>query len=213
MTLASKYAETKIMALLIGSGISLIVILFPPLEIIENSNLTARMFADLLLFVYAILFGYGLERQLFLKTKSPGHSSLYSEVYSIIQSFNLPTKGLIFALVVPSALLLYWNNPPVFDATVSNLGLRYASDTSYLVAAILAGLSVSFIPRKFRVLLLYLAFMSVGMMGSMMLVWQPGFYTAYSPSQNTSMNTFLMLFGAVGAIATSSWLLKIMDVL
>ena len=82
-----------------------------------------------------------------------------------------------------------------------------------MVADILAGLSLIYVPRKFRVLLLYFAFMSVGMMGSMMLVWSPGFYTVYSPSQNTDMNTFMMMFGAFGIIGTSSYLLKVMDVI
>lgn len=213
MTFTSRNAEAKITALLIGCGVSIFVILFPPLEIIENSNLTARMIEDTLLFVYAILFGYGLEKGLFLKKKSQASSGIYREIYSIVEGINLPTRGLIFALVIPSVLLLYWNFPPVFDSTVGNIMLRYISEISYLGAAILAGLSITFIPRKFRVLLLYLAFMSVGMMGSMMLTWQPGFYTAYSPSQNVTMNSFLMIFGAIGAIATSSWLLKIMDVL
>jgi hypothetical protein len=213
MISASRITETRINFLLIGCGISIFVILFPPLEIIENSNLTARMVEDLVLFIYAILLGYGLERQLCLKMKTGVHSFIYGKIYSIIQTINLPSKGLIFALILPAAVLLYWNYPPVLDSTVGNIFLRYACDLSYVISAILAGVAITFIPRKFRVMLLYLAFMSAGMMGSMMLTWQPGFYTAYSPSQNLAMNTFLMLFGAVGAIATSSWLLKVMDVL
>jgi Protein of unknown function (DUF1404) len=213
LTFLARNAETRITILIIASSISLLVILFPPIEIIENSNLTVRMIEDVLLFVYAGILGYALERRIYLRAKDAYSSTIYQEIYSMIESISVPTRGLLFALLVPSLLVLYWNYPPVFDSTVGNIFLRYQSELSYLAAAILAGASIAFVPQKFRVLLLYLAFMTTGMMGSMMLTWQPGFYTAYSPSQNLAMNTFLMLFGALGAIATSSWLLKIMDVL
>ena len=195
-----------------GSAVSIAVILFPPLDIIENTNLTVRMIEDILLFIYAILFGYALERYASIKFSSVV-SGVSRRVYYSIKRINESTKGLIFVLLIPSIFAIYWNYPPIFDATAGNIFLRYTSDLSYLVAAILAGLSLIYVPRKFRVLLLYFAFMSVGMMGSMMLVWSPGFYTVYSPSQNTDMNTFMMMFGAFGIIGTSSYLLKVMDVI
>ena len=116
------------------------------------------------------------------------------------------------SLSLYSILLAYWNFPRIFDATAQNILLRYTSDLSYLGVAILAGLALVHVPKKFRVLLLYFAFMSVGMMGSMMLVWTPGFYTVYSSVQNSDMNTFMMMFGAFGIIGTSSYLLKVMDI-
>ena len=212
MTLAIKYEERRTTLLMFGSAISIAVILFPPLDIIENTNLTVRMIEEILLFVYAILFGYALERHASRKFTSIA-SGISSKAYQTIKKINESTKGLIFALLVPSIFATYWSYPPIFDATAGNIFLRYASDLSYLVAAILAGISLIYVPRKFRVLLLYFAFMCVGMMGSMMLVWSPGFYTVYSPSQNTDMNTFMMMFGAFGIIGSSSYLLKVMDLL
>jgi Protein of unknown function (DUF1404) len=213
MALSSTYLQTKISLLLIGSAVSIAVILFPPLDIIENSNLTVRMIEDILLFVYAILFGYGVERYVSTKANSQHNIGSTSGVHSVITRINRWSKGLIFAMLIPATLLIYWNFPANFDLTAGNIFIRYASDISYLVAAILAGTAITYVPRKFKVLLLYFAFMAVGMMGSMMLVWQPGFYTAYSPGQNTTMNTFMMLFGAFGVVGMSTWLLKVMDVI
>ena len=58
--------------------------------------------------------------------------------------------------------------------------------------------------KKFKAGLVSLGFMQAGMMGSMMLVWRQ-FYAAYSAAQNTEMDSALMLFGALGLMATGSW--------
>lgn len=198
---------------MIGCAASIAVMLFPPLDIIENSNLTVRMIQDMLIFVYAIIFGYVLDRYATTKLGTEPISSFAAKAFDSIKRINKSTRGLLFALLIPSIFLVYWTYPVNFDATAQNIYLRYASDLSYLVSAILAGMALIYIPKKIRVLLLYFMFMSVGMMGSMMLVWIPGFYTVYSPTQNTDMNTFMMMFGAFGIIGTSSYLLKVMDVI
>jgi hypothetical protein len=199
--------------LMIGCVASIAVMLFPPLDVAENSNLTVRMIEDILIFVYAIIFGYVLDRYATVKIGTRSISSLSEKAFDLIRRINKSTRGLFFALLIPTILLVYWTYPINFDATALNIYLRYAADLSYVVSAILAGMALVYIPRKFRVLLLYFMFMSVGMMGSMMLVWIPGFYTVYSPVQNTDMNTFMMMFGAFGIIGTSSYLLKVMDVI
>ncbi|HKT21698.1 MAG TPA: DUF1404 family protein, partial [Nitrososphaerales archaeon] len=113
---------------------------------------------------------------------------------------------------IPGVVLTFWNYPVNFDATVVNTGLRYAADLTYLAAGILVGMTVSTMPRGFRAGALLLTFLSVGMMGSMMLVWQPGFYTTYSPAQNLVSNTFLMGMGALGVLISGSWTLKALDI-
>jgi hypothetical protein len=216
MTLAVKYQERRIFLLIWGSAISIAVMLIPPIYIIENTNLTVRMIADILLFIYAALLGYSLQRYATAKLASSSqtqNSSFAKRSFDALNKINTASKGLIFVMLLPAILLIYWNIPSVFDETAQNIFLRYASDLSYLTAAILAGISLMYVPRRFRIILLYFAFMSAGMSGSMMLVWTPGFYTVYSPVQNTDMNTFLMMFGAFGIIGTSSYLLKAMDVI
>ena len=68
-------------------------------------------------------------------------------------------------------------------------------------------------PKGFRAGALILTILSVGMRGSMMLVWHPGFYTAYSPSQNLESNAFLMAVGALGVLISGSWTLKALDII
>lgn len=188
--------------------------LIPPLYIIENTNLTARMITDILLFVYASLLGYSLQK--FARNKLASlqtqNSSFANRAYHGLDKINALSRGLIFVMLVPSFFFFYWNIPSTFDATAQNILLRYTSDLSYVAVAILAGIALTYVPKRLRILLLYFAFMTAGMSGSMMLVWTPGFYTVYSAAQNTDMNTFLMMFGAFGTIGTSSYLLKAFDV-
>lgn len=212
VVLVLKYQEKRTLYLMLGSAVSIAVMLFPPFYVLENTNLTVRMIADILLFVYAIMFGYALEKYATTKMASRTEFSFGFRAFKILSRLNSKTRGLIFAFLIPTFLVSYWNFPPTFDSTVQNIFLRYTSDLSYLGAAIFTGLALVHVPKKFRVLLLFFAFMCVGMMGSMMLVWTPGFYTVYTSVQNTDMNTFMMLFGAFGIIGTSSYLLKVMDV-
>jgi hypothetical protein len=210
MVLSSKYVQSRTKPLIIGCAASIAIMLFPTLDAVENSNLTVRMIEDILLFVYSIMVGYSVDAYFKLKGQTDGY---ISRGFIAIKKVNVITKGLLFAIVFPSILVIYWNYPPNFDLTAVNVFARYASDFSYLACAILAGTAISYIHRKFRVVLLLFAFMSVGMMGSMMVVWQPGFYTVYSPAQNTTMNTFMMLFGGIGVAAISPWLMKVLDIL
>jgi hypothetical protein len=210
MVLSSKYITVRTTPIIIGCAASIAVMLFPPLDAVENSNLTVRMIEDILIFVYSILIGYGVDA--YFRAKSQASSPMAS-LYSVVRGMNRKSRGLLFAIIIPSIIVVYWNYPPNFDFTAVNVFARYTSDISYLACAVLAGTAISYIPSRVRVLLLLFAFMSVGMMGSMMIVWQPGFYTVYSPVQNTTMNTFMMLFGAVGVVGTSPWLMKIMDIL
>lgn len=196
-----------------GTAILIAIMLSPPLYVLENANLTVRMISDMLLFAYAIIFGYSLQKYVSSKMISQNMKGLGIRAFNLLNKFNLSSRGFIFVVLVPAALLVYWNFPSTFDLTANNLTLRYVSDLSYLVAAVLAGLALTQVPKKFKIIILYFTFMCVGMMGSMMLVWSPGFYTVYSPSQNTDMNTFMMLFGAFGIMGSSSYLLRVMDVI
>lgn len=212
MTVSSyKLTQARINVLLAVCSVSILVLLFPTLEIIENSNLTVRMVEEILLFVYAVLLGYGLQKYAILRPRRERVGYL-ARALSIVSRINQSTKGIFFAFLLPALPLVYWNFPANFDLTAQNIYVRYASDLSNLVVALLVGAAITYIPHKFRVILLYFAFMTVGMMGSMMIVWSPGFYAAYSSSQNATMDTFMMLFGAFGVVGTSSWLVKVMDI-
>jgi hypothetical protein len=95
---------------------------------------------------------------------------------------------------------------------VTNLEAHLLEHISYLISGSLVGLSLVAIPKKWKMGLLYFAFMQAGMMGSMMLVW-PGFFSAYSVQQNTQMETAMMLLGALGVLALGSTLLKQLDII
>ncbi|MDG7010680.1 MAG: DUF1404 family protein [Nitrososphaerota archaeon] len=184
--------------LVLTSVLLIAAILVPPVDALENANLTARMVECALLVVYSISLGYGLER---LRTDPEGKDRKKSWGWSLLRG-----------LIIPGAVLAFWNFPPTFDATVLNVGLRYVADLTYLGVGVLVGTTVTAMPRGFRAGALLLTFLSVGMMGSMMLVWQPGFYTVYSSSQNLDSNSFLMGMGALGVLISGSWTLKVLDV-
>jgi Protein of unknown function (DUF1404) len=212
MDLRFKGSNGRITLLVVACSASLAVILFPPLEALENTNLTARMIEDALLIVYAVLLGYGIDRHLSSEHAVIG-GGVGALLFLAIQKANRSSRGLIFGLAIPMVLLTYWNFPANFDVTAVNVSVRYVADFSYLGAALLAGMAIASMPRALRAGLLLFTFLSVGMMGSMMLVWQPGFYTAYSATQNVESNTFLMLFGAFGEIFSGAWTLKMLSVL
>lgn len=173
-------------------------ILLPPVDAIENTNLTARMVECAMLVLYSISLGYGIER-LTSGASAANHEKRWG-------------KSVIMGLLIPGAVLAYWNFPVNFDATVGSTALRYFADMTYILAGVLAGTAVSTMPRGFRAGALIITFLSVGMMGSMMLVWQPGFYTAYPAAQNLDSNAFLMGVGALGVLISGSWTLKVLDV-
>jgi Protein of unknown function (DUF1404) len=191
---------------------SIAVLLLPPLDAIENTNLTARMVEDTLLIVYSISMGYGLER--WFTMRDPASKSLEAGVRSAgVRPRKNWTRSLVFGLIIPTAVLAYWNFPATFDVTASNVGMRYLADGTYILMGVLIGTAVTSMPTGLRAGLLLLTFLSVGMMGSMMLVWQPGFYTAYSPGQNLQSNTFLMLLGSSGILISGAWTLRILSII
>ena len=194
-------------------GLALTLILLTgPVDSLSDQNLTIHMFQHIGLFVSAAFFGYGLDhilvsRLLWLK------QNLYLgwRIFVGLMKFNSKTKGLIIAGVIPSIAFFYWHLPSNFDLAVTHPSIHVLEHLTYIIVGTLAGTSVNAIPRRFRVGLLFFAFMTAGMMGSMMVVW-PYFYTVYSAAQNTEMDTAIMLFGAFGVIATSSLLLKVLDI-
>jgi len=194
-------------------GLALILILLTgPVDSLADMNLTVHMFQHIGLFVSAAFFGYGLDhilvsRLLWLK------QNLYFgwRVFVGLMRFNSKTKGLIFAAVIPSVAFFYWHLPSIFDLAVTHPSIHILEHLTYIIVGTLVGLSMNAIPRRFKAVLLVVGFMMAGMMGSMMVVW-PYFYPVYSVAQNTEMDTAIMLFGAFGVIATSSWLLKVLDV-
>jgi cytochrome c oxidase assembly factor CtaG len=196
LSLSDYQGRTNLLILI--SVLLIAVILAPPIDAVENTNLTARMIECTLLVVYSISLGYGLER---LASGPAAGSRERRWGMSVLRG-----------LIVPGVVLAFWNYPPNFDATVVNTGLRYVADATYLLVGMLVGMTVSIMPRGFRAGALLLTFLSVGMMGSMMLVWQPGFYTSYSPAQNLESNSFLMGMGALGVLTSGSWTLKVLDI-
>ena len=178
----------------------------------DDKNLTVHMFQHIGLFVSAAFFGYGMDhflvsRLLWLKQ----NLHLGWRVFVGLMQFNSKTKGLIIAGVIPAITLFYWHLPSNFDLAVTHPSIHVLEHLTYIIVGTLAGASVNAIPRRFRAGLLFFGFMTAGMMGSMMVVW-PYFYPVYSAAQNTEMDTAIMLFGAFGVIATSSWLLKVLDI-
>lgn len=193
--------------------IATLALLVDPLDTIADQNLTVHMFQHIGLFVSGGVFGYGLERYLSthlvqLKRKfKPGYLALLSVI-----KFNTRTKGLFFAVIVPAVVFVYWHYPPNFDLAVVDGSVHVMEHLSYIIAGSLVGLSVVAIPYRLKVVLAAIGFMQAGMMGSMMTLGV-SFFTVYSPSQNAEMGTVMMLFGAVGIVATSSWLLRVLDIL
>ena len=209
MTFAGYLGRIKILMLVSASALALL--LFPPLDALENTILLARMAGDMLMVVYAVLLGYSIDRYL-TRTRGEENPSTRRRVFAGIVSLNRETKGLLLGLVVPAAALTYWNFPANFDATALNVYSRYTAYFTFIVVAGLAGMAIAYMPRLMRIGLLLLAWLSIGMMGSMMLVWQPGFYTSYSAAQNVQANSFLMLVGAFGELLGGAWRLKALEI-
>ena len=207
-SLSNSYVRIAIVGL-----IATLALLASPMDSLADQNLTVHMFQHIGLFIGAAVFGYGLER--YLSTHLVQLRKKFSLGYSmllLVIKFNTKTKGMIFAVVVPAFVFTYWHYPPNFDLAVASGYAHILEHFSYIVAGSLVGLSIIAIPRKLRVALLAIGFMNAGMMGSMMTLGV-SFYTTYSSAQNMQMGLAIMLFGALGILATSSWLLKVMDIL
>ena len=205
---SNKYARMMVAAL----GLSLVLV-SNPIDSIADQNLTVHMFQHIGLFIFSILFGYALHKLLVIRLASLKRvTSKGWAAYIAIIKFNTKTKGLVFAGLVPAFFFTFWNYPSYFDLAVTNGYVHILEHLSYIVAGGLVGLSLSAIPRKYKALLLALGFMMCGMMGSMMLVWPPGFYPVFSAAQNTDMSSAMMLFGAAGMVGVGSWFAKILDI-
>ncbi len=207
-SLSNVYVRISLLGLIIT-----LALLVDPIDSIANVNLTVHMFQHIGLFVGSAVFGYGLER--YLSTHLVQIRKKFRIGYTVLLSvikFNTKTKGLVFAAVVPAFVFAYWHFPSNFDLALVNGNVHILEHFSYIVAGSLVGLSIIAIPKKYKVVLLEFGFMEAGMMGSMMVLW-PSFFPAYSAAQNADMDTALMLFGAVGIVATSSWMLKVLDII
>jgi cytochrome c oxidase assembly factor CtaG len=197
------------------AGLALtLALLVEPIDSLANENLALHMFQHIGLFVFSAVFGYGLDRILVTRLTSLKRTTYFGwRSFVGLMKFNSRTKGIVFAALIPAAVFYYWGLPANFDIAVTNGYVHILEHVSVMISGGLVGASINAISRKFRALLLMLGFMMAGMMGSMMLVWPPGFYPVYSPLQNTEMNTALMLFGALGIIATGTWFLKVADII
>ncbi|HKW05321.1 MAG TPA: DUF1404 family protein [Nitrososphaerales archaeon] len=190
-----------------------VALLVGPMDTLSDSNLSIHMFQHIGLFICGGVAGYGIERYLsthlvqLRKKFSLGYSALL-----LMIRFNTKTKGLILAVIVPAIVFIYWHYPPNFDLAVTNEGIHATEHLCYILAGSLVGLSIVAIPFKLRVVLLAISFMQAGMMGSMMTLGT-SFFTTYSPAQNMEMGTAILLFGAIGLLGTSSWLLRVLDIL
>ncbi len=208
-----KLSQGRYFRMALAGLIGTFALLAFPVDSIIDQNLTLHMFQHFGLFFFSAIVGYGLERTLITKLVSLREKTYFGwKAYVSLIKFNLKTKGLLFAAFLPIAVFSFWHYPPNFDLAVTNGYVHILEHFSYIVAGGFLGAAVVAVPRKFKALLLVLAFMQAGMMGSMMLVW-PHFFTAYSSAQNSEMDTALMLFGAVGLLASGSWFLKVVDVI
>jgi cytochrome c oxidase assembly factor CtaG len=198
--------------MLLGAVVDL-VLLADPIDPLANVNLTVHMFQHVGLFVGSAVSGYGFDRYLVmhLNELKARFYFFWKILFGVIKT-NLKTKGLVLGALIPAIILAFWHWPSNFELALSNAYIHILEHLSFIFAGGLVGMSIVAIPSKFRIVLLYIGFMQAGMMGSMMLVW-PYFYPSYSATQNTAMDTAMMLFGAFGVIACSSALLKRMDVI
>jgi len=197
--------------MILGLVITFGVFSSPPFDTLTYTNLIASMVQHIGMLIFSAIFGYGLA--IFTQSRLAAHDgSLLVKLYARFELISLKSKGLVFAVLLPSIALTFWNLPWNFDLAATNLEAHLAEHVSYMLAGLLVGISIPFIPKKLRIILLWIAFMQMGMMGSMMLVWEPGFYTAYPAIQNQMMNTAMMLVGAAGVSVMSVYLLKEMDV-
>ncbi|HZW57649.1 MAG TPA: DUF1404 family protein [Nitrososphaerales archaeon] len=190
-----------------------LLLLTEPVDAIVDANLTLHMFQHIALFCLSMVFGYGLERILVSKLLQLKRITYVGwRAFTWVMRFNSKTRGLIFAAVIPAIAFSFWHFPPNFDLAEVNNTAHALEHLCYIVSGSLVGLSIVAIPRKWKIVLLYFAFMQAGMMGSMMLVW-PSYFPIYSASQNLTMDTALMMFGALGVIGTSSAMLKQLDII
>lgn len=198
----------------IGGAVLVSVLLSPPADSIADTDLTIHMFQHIGLFAFSIVIGYGLERYIMSKLASLRRLTYVGwKVFTSVMVSNNKTKGLAFVVVIPASVFVYWHFPQNFDLAVKNETVHVFEHLTYIVSGSLVGLSFRAIKPKWQVTLLYVAFMHAGMMGSIWSVWSPPFFPIYSSSANIEMDTALLVFGAIGVVVTSSWMLKVLDII
>jgi cytochrome c oxidase assembly factor CtaG len=207
--LQSKYGRIAI-----ASFAFTLVLLADPIDSFADQNLTAHMFQHIGVFIFSAFFGFAIHKILISSLVSLKRATIKGWIaFVAIMRFNSTTKGLVFSGLIPTFVFVFWGIPYYFDFAVTDGYVHILEHLSYIMAGGFVGLSANAIPSKYKALLLCLGFMTIGMMGSMMLVWPPGFYPIFSPSQNVDMSTAMMLVGALGIAAVGSWFLKVMDVI
>lgn len=189
-------------------------LLLPPVDAVADSDLTVHMFQHIGIFAFALVFGYGLEKVIMKKSASIRRITEKGwKAFTAVMRFNAKTRGVIFVVALPTLVFGYWHYPQYFDLAVQNESVHIFEHSTLFLAGSFVGLSFQAVKAKWRVLLLYLAFMNTGMMGSIWSVWRPPFYSLYSYAANLEMDTTLLVFGATGVVLTSAWMLKVLDVI
>jgi Protein of unknown function (DUF1404)/Cytochrome c oxidase caa3 assembly factor (Caa3_CtaG) len=210
---SSRIVSRGLVCLLFGVG-STLALLLPPVDAIADSDLTVHMFQHIGLFVGGAVLGYGLEIIIMSKLATLRRMTLTGwRLFTGVMKLNSSTGGIAFVVVIPALVFAYWHIPQNFDLAVQNESIHGLEHLTYITTGSLAGLSIQAVSRKWRIILLYLGFMQAGMMGSMWTVWRPGYFPIYSYAANLEMGTAMMVFGAVGILATSSWMLKVLDII
>lgn len=205
-------SSTQVRLMLVGL-VGTFALLVGPVNSVMDANLTLHMFQHIGIIVFNIVFGYGLEQYLITKLGTLRRVTYAGwKAFTSIMVFNTKTRGLVLAGLLPAIIIAYWHIPSVFDYAATNAVPHIIEHFSYIIAGNFVGLSIRAIPRKWKIILTYFAFMQAGMMGSMMLLW-PHTYVVYSTVQNLDMDSAMMLFGAVGILLTSSSLLRHLDVI
>jgi cytochrome c oxidase assembly factor CtaG len=190
-----------------------VALLLPPVDSLADADLTIHMFQHIGIFACAIVFGYGLDKTIMNWAASiRGITRTGWEAFGAVMKFNSKTKGTVFVIGIPALVFIYWHFPQNFDLAVQNGTVHIFEHSTYLLAGSFVGMSFQAIPTKWRVVLLYVAFMHAGMMGSIWSIWRPPFFSIYSYPANVAMDTSLLVFGAIGVVLTSSWMLKVLDI-
>jgi hypothetical protein len=207
----SGYLNRSRFFIILGLVITFGVFSSPPFDSLTYTNLIANMAQHFGMLIFSAVFGYGLAIFMMART-TVQQKSYWIKFYASMAQISRKSRGILFAVIFPSIILTFWNLPWNFDLAATDLLAHLLEHISYMLAGMLIGLSIPDIPKKLKIVLLWVAFMQMGMMGSMMLVWEPGFYTAYPAIQNQIVNTAMMLIGAAGVSVMSVYLLKEMDV-
>jgi len=209
-----KHARITPRVITVIAGAAIFFLLSPPADSAADADLSLHMFQHIGLFAFAMVFGYGFERFVMSKLAALRKLTYLGwRAFTFAMVANTRTRGAVFVLLVPAAVFVYWHAPQNFDLAVQSEPVHIAEHLTYLVAGSFVGLSLQAVKPKWKVALLYVAFMHAGIMGSIWSVWQPPFFPLYSYAANIAMDTSLLVFGAIGVVVTSSWMLKVLDII